>query len=254
MKTSPVRLAAVAGCLAAFPLLAAAQTPEPPEYSNLIGPAVRSRPAYDGSNAQRLDVVPILDYDHHQFFARTVQGVLEGGAHVETGSGFKVGAQFAYEEGRKASESGFLHDRNVADVGVGASYGAHAEWETKVGPAPVLLLARVRQQVRSERGAQADLRATVGVFKSGPIEAGIFGQGTWADRKSTRTYYGQPGFDPSAGLLFATAGLLGSYDIGRRWALIGSVEVRRLQGDAARSPLAERKSSRYGVAGLAYRF
>jgi outer membrane protein len=249
-----MRLAAVAGCLAAFPLLAAAQMQEATEYSNLIGPAVRSRPAYDGSKAQRLDVVPILDYEHNQIFARTVQGVLEGGAHLETGGGFKVGAQFAYEEGRKASESGFLRDRNVADVGVGGSYGLHAEWETKLGPAPVLLLARVRQQVRNDRGAQADLRATVGVYKSGPIEAGLFGQGTWADRKSTRTYYGQPGFDPSGGLLFASAGLLGSYDIGRRLALIGSVEVRRLQGDAARSPLAERKSSQYGVAGLAYRF
>src|SRR2546430_395328 len=122
------------------------------------------------------------------------------------------------------------------------------------GAAPVLLLARVRSQVRSDRGAQADLRATVGVYRNGPFQAGIFGQATWADRKSMRRYYGQPGFDASGGLLFASAGLLGSYDIDPRWSVIGSIEGRRLQGDAARSPLAEKKSSYDAVAGLAYRF
>ncbi len=250
---SSVRLAAAA-CLAALAFPVAAQIAAPPEYPNQIGPAVRSRPAYDGSTAQRADVVPLLDYDNSLLFARTVQGVLEGGAHAALGSGLTIGAQLAYEEGRKASESSFLRERNAADLGVGASYGVHAEWETTLGPAPVLLLARVRQQVRSERGAEADLRATVGVYKNGPFQAGIFGQATWADHKSMRTYYGQPDFDPSGGLLFASAGLLGSYDIDPRWAVIGSIEGRRLQGDAARSPLAEKKSSYYAVAGVAYRF
>src|SRR5438552_12284041 len=91
---------------------------------------------------------------------RTVQGVLEGGAHAQLGSGVTLGAQLAYEEGRKASESSLLRERNVADLGAGASYGVHAEWETQLGAAPVLLLARVRSQVRSDRGARADLRAT----------------------------------------------------------------------------------------------
>jgi outer membrane scaffolding protein for murein synthesis (MipA/OmpV family) len=247
---------ATAACIAALPLPAAAQTPTPaaPEYSNLIGPALRSRPAYNGSKSQRTDVIPILDYDDSRLFARTVQGVLEGGAHMQVGSGLTIGAQLAYEEGRKASESSFLRDRSVADIGIGVSYGLHAEWDTKLGPAPVLLLVRVRQQAHSDRGAQADLRAVVGVYKSGPFEAGIYGQATWTDRKSMRTYYGQPGFDPSGGLLFASAGLLGSYDIYPRWVLIASVECDRLQGDAARSPLAERKSSYYAVAGIAYRF
>jgi outer membrane scaffolding protein for murein synthesis (MipA/OmpV family) len=245
---------AAAACLAALAFPAAAQTPAPPEYSNLIGPAVRSHPAYDGSKSQDADVVPILDYDNGRLFARTVQGVLEGGVHAQLGSGFTIGAQLAYEEGRKASDSSFLRERNVANLGVGASYGVLAEWDTKLGPAPLLLLARVRQQLRSDRGAQADLRATVGVYQNGPFQAGIFGQATWADNKSMRTYYGQPGFDASGGLLFASAGLLGSYDIDPRWTVIGSLEGRCLQGDAARSPLAEKKSSYYAVAGLAYRF
>jgi outer membrane scaffolding protein for murein synthesis (MipA/OmpV family) len=48
--------------------------------------------------------------------------------------------------------------------------------------------------------------------------------------------------------------MLGALDLDRRWLVVGSVEGRRLHGDAARSPLAERKSNYYASAGLAYRF
>ncbi len=243
-KLAAVLLAAL------LPLQAAAED----EYQNVAGPALRLRPAYDGSKSSVADVVPILDYERHAFFARTVQGVLEAGARAEVGSGLKLGGQLAYEEGRKASESAFLRDHNVPDIGVGLSYGLHAEWEGKFGPAPALLLARWRHQANSDRGAQLDLRGTVGVFQSGPWQAGVFAQATWADRKSVRTYYGAPGFDPSGGLLYLTGGLLGSYDLSRRWSIIASLEARRLQGDAARSPLTETKWSSYEIVGVGYRF
>src|SRR5436853_7749917 len=113
MKMSFARFAAAA-CLAVSASPDAAQAAAP-EYPNQIGPAVRSRPAYDGSKSQDLDVVPILDYDRGLLFARTVQGVLEGGVHTPIGSGLTIGAQLAYEEGRKASDSSFLRERNVAD-------------------------------------------------------------------------------------------------------------------------------------------
>jgi MipA family protein len=236
-----------------LPLPAFSQTPPAEDYS-LIGAGVRSLPAYDGSKSQRADLVPLIDYDGKLLFARTTQGILEAGAHYKLGEGFKLGAQLAYEEGRKTRESPLLQRLGASDVGVGASLGPYAEWETKIGPAPVLALGRVRQQVETSRGAQADLRATVGVYQNGPALAGIYAQATWANQKSLRTYYGQPGFDPDGGLLFASLGALGSYDLGRKWALLASVEARRLQGDAARSPLVERKSNYYAVAGLAYKF
>src|SRR5437879_2312556 len=100
MKMSFARFAAAA-CLAVSASPDTAQAAAP-EYPNQIGPAVRSRPAYDGSRSQRADVVPILDYDNSLLFARTVQGVLEGGAHAALGSGFTIGAQLAYEVGHVA--------------------------------------------------------------------------------------------------------------------------------------------------------
>jgi outer membrane scaffolding protein for murein synthesis (MipA/OmpV family) len=236
-----------------LPISAFSQTPPSDDYT-LIGAGVRARPAYDGSKSQRGDLVPLIDYDGKLLFARTTQGILEAGAHYKLGEGFKLGAQLAYEEGRKTRESPLLQRLGASDVGVGASLGPYAEWETKIGPAPVLALGRVRQQVETSRGAQADLRATVGVYQNGPALAGIYAQATWANQKSLRTYYGRPGFAPDGGLLFASLGALGSYDLGRKWALLASVEARRLQGDAARSPLVERRSNYYAVAGLAYKF
>ena len=238
-----------------LPATAFSQSAPPPEEEHtLIGAGIRSRPAYDGSASQTTDLIPVLSYYGKTLFARTTQGILEGGARAEVSPGLALGVQLAYEEGRKRRESAFLRDRGVPDLDPGASYGVHAEWDAKLGPAPINVLGRLRQNADSDRGGQADLRLTVGVYEGHGVQAGVFTQATWANRKSNRAFYGQPGFDPQGGLLFTSLGALASYDLARHWLLVGSVEGRRLQGDAARSPLTERRSNTYASAGIAYRF
>jgi outer membrane scaffolding protein for murein synthesis (MipA/OmpV family) len=226
----------------------------PPEDYTLLGAGVRTRPAYDGSSSQTTDVIPVLRYYGKPLFARTTQGILEGGIRTEVSPGLAVGAQLAYEAGRKRSESDFLSSNNIPDIDWGASAGIHAEWDTKLGPAPLNVLGRIRQNTDRDRGAQADLRLTAGVYGGGGVQAGVFSQATWANRQSNRAYYGQPGFDPAGGLLFVSLGALGSVDLGQHLVLVASLEHRRLQGDAARSPLAERTSNHYASAGVAYKF
>ena len=115
---------------------------------------------------------------------------------------------------------------------------------------PVTLLARGRHFVDRDRGAQADLRFTAGVYGGGAISAGVFIQGTWADSKSNQSFYGVAGGGP----LYTSGGLLWGVDLTREWIVVGNLEARRLHGDAARSPLAERGSNHYASASLAYRF
>ena len=262
-STSPaVILTACAVAIAlALPLAALAQSAD--DYA-LVGAGVRSRPAYDGSASQRADLIPALRYYGRPWFARTTQGILEGGARAQLAPGLALGAQIAYEPGRSASESDFLRDHGVADLDAGASYGLHLEWDKKLGRMPINLLARTRQHTDSDRGAQADFRLTAGIYGEGRLAAGVFTQLTWANAKSARSFYGVtreqsgatrlPAFDPGSGVLFASFGLLGSFDLSRQWVLLGSLEGRRLRGDAARSPLAERTSNHYASASLAYRF
>ena len=236
------------------------------ELSNdgLIGPGLRSRPAYDGSDSQRTELVPVLRYFGPLLFARSTQGVLEGGLRVELAPGLHAGAQLAYEGGRRASESDFLARHAIADIKRGASLGLQLEWDQSIGPMPFTLLVRARQNTDADLGAQVDMRLSAGVFKSGPVSAGVYVQGIWANVKSANAYYGitpqqsaisgLPPFSASNGWLAASVGLLGSVDISPQWVVVGSLEARRLRGDAANSPLVERRSSHYLNAGLAYRF
>lgn len=258
----------LAGCMVRSVILALGLMPllAYAELSNdgLLGPAIRLRPAYDGADTQRGELVPVIRYFGEPWFVRSTQGVLEGGVRTQLAPGLHAGAQLAYEPGRKTRESAFLTSLGISDIDLGASIGAQLEWDSKIGPAPITLLGRVRQHTESDHGAQADLRLSVGVFQRGRFAAGVFTQATWANAKSTRAFYGVtppqsaasglPVYAPGSGLLFSSFGVLWSVDLTRDWVIVGSTEARHLRGDAKDSPLVERTSNYYSSVGVAYRF
>lgn len=253
----------IASILLVAPLAALAQV-LPDDYT-LLGAAVRTRPAYDGSRSQTTDLVPIIRYYGQPWFARTTQGILEGGLHWDLGSGVAAGFQLSYDEGRKSSESSFLREHNFGeDIDPNASIGAHLEWDTKIGPAPVGLLARYRHSVDSDRGALLDLRLNVGVYGSGGATVVLFTETTWGSSKANGTFYsvtpqqsavsGLAAYEPGSGLRDIAFGVIGGYDLSRHWTLVASIQERWLQGDVAKSPLVEKKDNLYANAGIAYRF
>ena len=223
-----------------------------PDDYTLVGVAVRTRPAYDGSDSQHTDLIPVLRYYGKPWFARTTQGMLEGGARWALASGLDAGVQVAYEEGRETSESSLLQRLNLADIDPGASIGAHLEWDSKIGRAPISLLGRVRQNVDTDRGAQADLRFNVGLYASGGVILAAYAQATWASSKYIESFYAVNNAD--SGLLHTSLGLLGSYDFSRHWTAVAGAQARRLHGDAAGSRIVESKTGYYANVGLAYRF
>jgi outer membrane scaffolding protein for murein synthesis (MipA/OmpV family) len=235
------------------------------ELSNdtMIGLGLRTRPAYDGSASQHGELVPVLRYFGQPWFARSTQGVLEGGARLELAPGLHAGAQLSYESGRRSGDADFLERRGVASIGRGAALGVHGEWDASIGPVPLALLARMRRHTDSALGTQADLRLSIGVLRSGPLAAGVFTQATWANARSTAAYYGitpqqsaatgLPTFDAAGGWLSTSVGVLWSVDLGPRWMAVGNLEARRLRGDAAHSPLSERTWNHAASAGLAWR-
>ena len=201
-----------------------------------MGAGARNRPVYDGSDDKTTDLIPVIRYYGKPWFARTTQGMLEGGARFG-GPGLEGGVQLAYEQGPR-------------DEDPGASVGVHLELDRHIGPAPLNALARVRWHTDRDRGAQLDLRGTVGVYESGGLRAGLFAQGTWSDEKHMATYYGVD----DAGLLYASLGVLGSYDIGPRWLAVASAEWRRLGGKPAGGAIVQDRTNAYFSAGIAYRF
>lgn len=234
------------------------------EETSLFGAGVRSRPAYDGSASQVRDYVPVIRYFGTPWFLRTTQDVLEGGVRSDIARGLHVGLQLAYEPGRQTSESQFLIAHRVPNVDYGISAGGFAEWDSSIGPAPTSLLARVRQDTRWSHGAQADLRANAGVFASGPVEAAVFAQTSWASSKSNALLYGigpeesaatgLPAFEAGSGWSIASAGVLASVDLASHWVFVGTGERHWLHGPVAQSPLVQRDGGYYASVGLAYRF
>jgi outer membrane scaffolding protein for murein synthesis (MipA/OmpV family) len=229
---------------------------------SLIGPGLRSRPAYDGSNAQRWELVPVIRRLGQPLFIRSTQGVMEAGLRVELAPGLHLGAQLAYESGRRSGESEFLRGHHVADIQAGASVGVQMEFDHRFGPVPTTLLLRTRQRIDSGHGTQADLRLSVGAFQRGAFSAGLFAQSIWADTKSNGRFYGitpessvvtgLPVYAPGSGWLSSSFGLLWSLDLAPGWKLLGNFEQRQLRGDAAHSPLVERASNHFVTVGLAY--
>jgi outer membrane scaffolding protein for murein synthesis (MipA/OmpV family) len=116
-------------CLSSFVSAQSADTNE-----KYIGLGVRARPAYQGADSDRGDVIPYLRLYGEHLFARTTQGILEGGVRSKPVGGVVFGAQLAYEEGRVTDESAFLKAHNFEDIDAAASVGVHAETDWKIGP------------------------------------------------------------------------------------------------------------------------
>jgi outer membrane scaffolding protein for murein synthesis (MipA/OmpV family) len=251
---------AVFALAAAAPLWASAEISDDP----LLGAGLRSRPAYDGSASQRTELVPYLRVLGRPWFLRTTQGVLEGGVRFEIAPGLNAGAQLAFEPGRDNGESDFLDPQDLASVKRGASVGVQLEWDHRLGPMPVTLLTRVRRNTDATLGTQADVRLSAGVLANGRFAAGVYAQAIWADARSSAAHYGitplqsastgLPAYAAGNGWQSGSVGLLGSVELSRDWVVLGSLESRRLQGNAAHSPLAERRSNRYLSAGIAFRY
>ena len=215
-----------------LPSLAFAQ-----EDYTLLGAGIWSRPKFDGSRERVVEPIPVLRYYGERWFARTTQGILEGGQRWNLRPDLEVGAQVAYESGPR-------------DGSPDASVGVQIEGDHKIGPVPLNGLVRLRQHLNTERGLEVDARATIGVYEGHGVQAGLFAQGTWASERHFESYYGVH----ESGLLFTSIGALASYDLTQRWLLVGSAERRRLSDEAARSPIVEKPSGTYASIGVGYRF
>jgi MipA family protein len=235
-----------------------------PENEKIIGIGARARPAYDGADRQRADVIPYLRLYGEHFFARTTQGMLEGGWRAEPIGAWVFGLQAAYEAGRVTDESAFLKSLGFDNLSPGGSIGLHVEGDWKIGPMPLNALIRYRQHVDTDQGAQVDLRMTAGIFSDHGVSAAVFGQMTWADGKSMQSYFGitpqqsaasgLPVYDAGSGIRTVQLGLLGSVELSKHWQIPWGITIHRLQGVAADSPLVRDRTNSFVNAGVAYRF
>lgn len=230
----------------------------------LIGAGIEIQPAYDGSRHQTSEPVPIIRYFGHTAFIRDTQGILEGGLRYSLLPGLFVGGQLAYEPGRFTYQSSLLEQNHLPGIANSVSWGAHLEWDTQLGPAPINLLLRDRQRTDSINGNLVDVRLNIGILDYHHLGLALFTQSTWANRTYNTHFYGlsaaqsvQTGlayYHPGAGVIFNTYGLMGGYELNSHWALFGSIEDRRYSALVNESPLVDASSARYINMSLIYQF
>lgn len=243
----------VAGILAVSSS-AEAQKDSSKRLSGFIGLGTGLVPDYGGSEGYRLLFGPVFDLRYDNFYANLWDGV---GYDIIYNDQFELGVGLTHVRGRKAKYS---------PEGVGklkSAVGSHAYARYYLTPT-VSLTAGLTHAYGGSDGTLADLTLSYRFRPSKQVMLIPTVSATWASRDYMQGYFGineaqaarsgLPEFDAGSGIKEVSAGLTSIYSLSRHWHITGTVTLSRYLGDAANSPLNERKWQPAGVIGVAYRF
>ena len=221
-----------------------------------VGLAAAYVPEYEGANTNHWRALPLLDARRGGFFAGTARGI---GYEFSPAANLAIGPRLSYRRGRDESDSPRLH--GLGDVDGGAEAGAFFRYTMNGW--------FVRGDIRNGVGSGTDgVVATLGgghAMKFGTGNQLILDvSADWADSKYTEAYFGvNPAQAAASGLsVYTPGGGIKRFDMGMRWmhtynaGWFSSLGLRlgTLAGDAADSPIVERKQQTSVSAALGYRF
>ena len=229
--------------------------PEGPDrLVGFVGAGLGYVPKYEGSDDYKVLVGPVFDLRYGNFYANLWDGV---GVNVINTDTFEAGLGLTYVRGRKASYS---------PEGVGRvknTVGSHVYGRVYLTE-EVSLTAGLTKSYGGTDGVLADLTLSYRFRPARHIMLIPSVSATWASGKHMQRYFGindeqaarsgLPVFDADSGIKDVSASLTTIYALSRHWNISATVGLERYFGDAADSPLNERKWQPAVVAGLAYRF
>jgi outer membrane scaffolding protein for murein synthesis (MipA/OmpV family) len=169
------------------------------------------------------------------------------GAGTDLGKqGFRAGPMARVDPGRgNVSNPGLP---GLGKVPLSLEVGGFVAYS--LGPARVRV--RLRQDVTGGHGGtvgEVDLRT--GLWRRDALGVGLQVQAVWGSRKYVNAFYGVSArqaaatglsmFDARAGFKDVNIGLFGEYKFSERWSALAAAQYVRLVGDAAASPIAERR-------------
>ncbi|WP_394788535.1 MipA/OmpV family protein [Rhodoferax sp.] len=217
-----------------------------------------SQPKYPGSGDTKTSVLPMLSANYGRYFIGGVPGagVPAGvGAYLVQDAHWRVGVGLGInlDKPRKQSDSARLNGLGDIDATtLGSVFASYSDSWWKVGGNVITDLGGKDQGTR----VSFDLEA-----KYSPMDRLMLTAGpglTWADGKYTQTFFGvDAGQSARSGLASYTAqsginsvsfNLGASYQLTSQWGLGARFSASSLRGDAADSPITEKKSQNtFGV-------
>ena len=263
---SPARSmrAVTAACvLSALPAAGLAQTASPDQQQQArgdwvirLGAGFGVGPAYPGGRDYRVGPVPDVSITWRDtVFLDTGQGL---GVTVINTPIIRLGASVWMRGGRDEDDADRLRGLGDIDTAV------QARIFSRVALGPVDLGATLARDFGGSDGLTVNLNlsSTFRVTERLRITPGI---GTMiADDRYMATWFGVspaqsarsglPAFDAGAGFVSVGASLRAAYSLTQHWTLAAAVRVERLLGDAADSPITERRTAPGAMFLVNYRF
>ena len=231
----------------------------------IVGAGGLDLPRYPGSAGRRSQLVPMLSASYGRFFLGGAPGSGSPaglGMYFHQDQQWRAGVSFAYDfvQPRKESDDRRrLHGLGDIDRTARATlFGSYTvDWFT------------VRGNVSSDVGGKNQGTTASfdfeGKYRVNDKLSFVAGPGvTWADGKHNRTFYGvdevqsvrsgYAAYRPGSGIESLRFSLGADYRLSERWTLGARAIAARLQGDAADSPVVEKRMQNTYVAYAFYRF
>ena len=218
-----------------------------------IGGGFAVAPKFPGNDGYRAHLVPAV----HLAYGPVFFGVGGLGVNLHRDSRWRFGVHLAPSRGRKASDDPRV--QGLGDVGStlrAGLFGAYAD-------RGVLVRANLSTDIGGEKQGTLARLDVFGRFRAGERLGFFAGPGlTWSDQRYMQRFFGVsaeqsarsglPQFDAKAGVssLRLSAGAL--YRLDRRWRLVTSYSIARLEGDAGASPITETRTQQHFFVSATY--
>ncbi|MBV8033686.1 MipA/OmpV family protein [Roseateles sp.] len=249
------------------PGASAADAPSPAKDSTLtVGAGLGVAPPFMGSKENQVVFAPLLDYQHESgFFASTQRGLGWGGGSDALKFSLALSGR-----GERTDKPGHV---------LGAGGGSKELRGMGSVKASVLGLAGVSLRLgeRAELSATAELPLTqrnnggalhlgghLLLLQQGQQSLSLGATLNYGDRKYLRTYFGvtpqqsqdsgYAAYTPKAGFYKADLTLLWTLRLDEHWGITAAGGMGRLLGEAAKSPLARRRTAPEGGVMLTYTY
>ena len=260
-------LVAAAALLVSASFSAAAQPAQPADpsaWQGAVGGGVVSSPAYPGSASAKTEFVPLLLLTKGALFIGGMPGT---GVALGVGYTFyqtpqiRLGAAVGGGLSKLRKEADFARLSGLGDINntvrgsIFGSYntalfGLRGNIATDLGGNKLGTLVSVDADARGKLTDQLSVSAGPGL--------------TWADGTYSQTVFGinaaqsaasqRPAYSAKSGVNSVRFTVGADYSIDTRWGVRAFVTTARLQGDAANSPITEKRSQNSAGAFVSYRF
>lgn len=224
------------------------------DWDVLIGPVLLYTPRFEGAKGMKLEPLPMISA---KFYDRISVGPLGVTVRAYENSGLTLDVKGGLEMGRKEDDDDHL--KGLGDVKWGGVFGTTLGYQ--MGPLEVY--ASIDKTV----GGSDGLTGTLGTKVSHQYDRFLFSLGasmTIADENHMDSYFsvtknqsvrsGLAAYDAGAGIKRFDVEASAMYFINENWLVRSQVGIGLLTGDAANSPVTQRRVQPSAMLAVGYKF